>query len=79
VEPNDLQQGASQNFPPDMNSWDTAMGPLPSIRPEDLLDLQQQSIRWSSSEVVITVDPWDLGENDDTVEAIKRLNISQKV
>ncbi|MCH1494985.1 MAG: hypothetical protein L7U72_07140, partial [Rubripirellula sp.] len=79
VEPNDLQKGSSRNFPPDMNSWGTALGPLPSIRPEDLLDLQQQSIRWSSSEVVITVDPWDLGEKDDTVEAIKRLNISQMV
>ncbi len=70
---------SDRRFAMDNDSWGTKLGPIPAIHAADLLELQQQSIRWSSSEVVITVDPWDLGENDDAVEVIKRLNVSQVV
>ena len=54
-------------------------GPIPTMRPTDLLTLQRKCIRWASGEVIITVDPWDLNADDPEVGRIQKLNLGQVV
>ena len=61
------------------STWGTTFGPIPTMRPTDLLTLQRKCIRWASGEVIITVDPWDLNADDPEVGRIQKLNLGQVV
>ncbi|MGB1927549.1 MAG: hypothetical protein ACPHL6_13505, partial [Rubripirellula sp.] len=63
----------------DSLQWGMNLGKIQNLRPQEMFELHDQAIQWAAGRAVITVDPWDLDDENLSVKAIKELNLSQSI
>ena len=63
----------------DSSQWGMNLGKIQNPRPQEMFELHNQAIQWAAGRAVITVDPWDLDDENLSVKAIKELNLSQSI